>query len=105
MMETTQNYLFVALKLLGALGLLIYGMKMMSEALQKLAGPQLRYILSKMTTNRFTGMLTGTLATCAVQSSSATTVGRTADAGTGHQYHHGSEHRNDADGVDHVAGL
>ena len=74
MMETTQNYLFVALKLLGALGLLIYGMKMMSEALQKLAGPQLRYILSKMTTNRFTGMLTGTLATCAVQSSSATTV-------------------------------
>ena len=56
-METTQNYLFVALKLLGALGLLIYGMKMMSEALQKLAGPQLRYILSKMTTNRFTGML------------------------------------------------
>ena len=74
MMETTQNYLLVALKLLGALGLLIYGMKMMSEALQKLAGPQLRYILSKMTTNRFTGMLTGTLATCAVQSSSATTV-------------------------------
>ena len=74
MMETTQNYLFVALKLLGALGLLIYGMKMMSEALQKIAGPQLRYILSKMTTNRFTGMLTGTLATCAVQSSSATTV-------------------------------
>ena len=73
-METTQNYLFVALKLLGALGLLIYGMKMMSEALQKIAGPQLRYILSKMTTNRFTGMLTGTLATCAVQSSSATTV-------------------------------
>ena len=64
-METTQNYLFVALKLLGALGLLIYGMKMMSEALQKIAGPQLRFILSKMTTNRFTGMLTGTLATCA----------------------------------------
>ena len=74
MMETTQNYFLVALKLLGALGLLIYGMKMMSEALQKIAGPQLRYILSKMTTNRFTGMLTGTMATCAVQSSSATTV-------------------------------
>ena len=73
-METTQNYFLVALKLLGALGLLIYGMKMMSEALQKIAGPQLRYILSKMTTNRFTGMLTGTMATCAVQSSSATTV-------------------------------
>ena len=48
-METTQNYLFVALKLLGAVGLLIYGMKMMSEALQKIAGPQLRYILSMMT--------------------------------------------------------
>ena len=64
----------VSLKLLGALGLLIYGMKMMSEALQKLAGPQLRHILAKMTTNRLTGMLTGTLVTSAVQSSSATTV-------------------------------
>jgi len=62
------------MKLLGALGLLIYGMRMMSNALQKLAGPQLRHILGKMTTNRFTGMLTGTLVTCAVQSSSATTV-------------------------------
>ena len=64
----------VALKLLGALGLLIYGMKMMSEALQKMAGPQLRHILRRMTTNRLTGMLTGTVVTCAVQSSSATTV-------------------------------
>lgn len=64
----------VALQLLGSLGLLIYGMKMMSEALQKMAGPQLRHILAKMTTNRLTGMLTGTLVTCAVQSSSATTV-------------------------------
>ena len=64
----------VSLKLLGALGLLIYGMKMMSDALQKLAGPQLRHILAKMTTNRLTGMLTGTMVTCAVQSSSATTV-------------------------------
>ena len=62
------------LQLLGALGLLIYGMRMMSEALQKMAGPQLRHILAKMTTNRLTGMLTGTLVTCAVQSSSATTV-------------------------------
>ena len=74
MMETTQNYLFISLKLLGALGLLIFGMKMMSEALQKMAGPQLRHVLAKMTTNRLTGMLTGTLVTCAVQSSSATTV-------------------------------
>ena len=64
----------VSLKLLGALGLLIYGMKMMSEALQKMAGAQLRHILAKMTTNRLTGMLTGTFITCAVQSSSATTV-------------------------------
>ncbi len=73
-METTHDYLFISLKLLGALGLLIFGMKMMSEALQKLAGPQLRHVLAKMTTNRLTGMLTGTMVTCAVQSSSATTV-------------------------------
>lgn len=59
---------------MGALALLIYGMKVMSEALQKMAGPQLRHILATMTTNRLTGMLTGTLVTCAVQSSSATTV-------------------------------
>ena len=70
----TQDYLMIGMKLLGALGLLIYGMRMMSEALQKMAGPQLRHILAKMTTNRVTGMLTGTLVTCAVQSSSATTV-------------------------------
>ena len=74
MMETTQDYVMVSLKLLGALGLLIYGMKMMSEALQKVAGPQLRHILAKMTTNRLTGMLTGTMVTSIVQSSSATTV-------------------------------
>ena len=73
-METTQNYVMMSLNLLGALGLLIYGMKMMSEALQKMAGPQLRHILARMTTNRLTGVLTGTFATCAVQSSSATTV-------------------------------
>ena len=64
----------ITLRLLGALGLLIFGMRMMSDALQKMAGPQLRHILAKMTTNRFTGMLTGTAVTCAVQSSSATTV-------------------------------
>ena len=73
-METSPNYLMIALRLLGALGLLIYGMRMMSEALQKIAGPQLRRILAKMTTNRLSGMLTGTAVTCAVQSSSATTV-------------------------------
>jgi phosphate:Na+ symporter len=65
---------FIAMKLLGALALLIFGMKMMSESLQKLAGPQLRHILGAMTTNRFTGMLTGVLVTSTVQSSSATTV-------------------------------
>ena len=73
-METNHNYVIITLQLLGSLGLLIYGMKMMSEALQKMAGPQLRHILAKMTTNRLTGMMTGTLITCAVQSSSATTV-------------------------------
>ena len=64
----------IAFKLLGSLALLIYGMKMMSEALQKLAGPSLRHVLAKMTTNRFTGMLTGMFVTAAVQSSTATTV-------------------------------
>ena len=73
-MESNQNYVMLALQLLGSLGLLIYGMRMMSEALQKMAGPGLRHILAKMTTNRVTGMLTGALVTCAVQSSSATTV-------------------------------
>ena len=68
------NYLFITIKLLGALGLLIYGMKAMSDALQKMAGPQLRHVLSRITTNRFTGMLSGAFVTCAVQSSSATTV-------------------------------
>ncbi len=73
-MESSQDYLLVTLKLLGSLGLLIFGMKMMSEALQKMAGSQLRHVLSAMTTNRFMGMLTGAFVTCAVQSSSATTV-------------------------------
>ena len=64
----------IVLKLVGALALLIYGMKVMSEALQKMAGSQLRHILGAMTTNRLTGMLTGTFITTAVQSSTATTV-------------------------------
>ena len=70
----TNDYIIITIKLLGALALLIYGMKVMSEALQKLAGSQLRHILGAMTTNRFTGMLTGTFVTAAVQSSTATTV-------------------------------
>ena len=71
---TTGEYILIFSKILGSLALLIYGMKVMSEALQKMAGSQLRHILGAMTTNRFTGMLTGTFITCAVQSSSATTV-------------------------------
>lgn len=65
--------LFV-LKLLGSIALLIYGMKVMSEALQKMAGPQLRHLLGAMTSNRFSGVATGALVTVAVQSSAATTV-------------------------------
>jgi phosphate:Na+ symporter len=52
----------------------MFGMKSMSESLQKMAGPQLRHVLGAMTTNRFTGMLTGMLVTASVQSSTATTV-------------------------------
>lgn len=70
----TSDYSIIFMKIMGSLALLIYGMKVMSEALQKMAGSQLRHILGAMTTNRFTGMLTGTFITCAVQSSSATTV-------------------------------
>jgi len=62
------------LKLLGSLALLMYGMKSMSESLQKMAGPALRHTLQAMTTNRFTGILTGALVTASVQSSTATTV-------------------------------
>ena len=73
-MDTSPSLIMLIFTILGSLGLLIFGMKSMSEALQKMAGPQLRHILGKMTTNRFTGMLTGVLVTAAVQSSTATTV-------------------------------
>ncbi len=66
--------IWVIFKLLGSLALLMFGMKSMSEALQKMAGPQLRHVLGAMTTNRFTGVLTGMSVTAAVQSSTATTV-------------------------------
>ena len=66
--------IWIFFKLLGSLALLMFGMKTMSEALQKMAGPQLRHVLGAMTTNRFTGMLTGMLVTASVQSSTATTV-------------------------------
>ena len=65
---------WIIFKLLGSLALLMFGMKSMSESLQKMAGPQLRHVLGAMTTNRVTGMLTGTLVTASVQSSTATTV-------------------------------
>lgn len=60
--------------LLGAVGLFLYGMKVMSEGLQKAAGDRLRNILSAMTRNRFTGLLTGCAITALIQSSSASTV-------------------------------
>ena len=66
--------IIIIFKLIGAIALLIYGMKAMSEALQKMAGSQLRHVLGAMTTNRFTGMLTGMFVTASVQSSAATTV-------------------------------
>ena len=66
--------IWIFFKIIGSLALLIYGMKVMSEALQKMAGSHLRHILATMTKNRFTGMLTGMFVTCSVQSSSATTV-------------------------------
>ena len=62
------------ISLLGALGFFIYGMKVMSEGIQKVAGSKMRQILSAMTSNRFKGVFTGFLLTALVQSSSATTV-------------------------------
>ncbi|MDE5419829.1 Na/Pi cotransporter family protein [Labilibaculum sp. DW002] len=62
------------LTLIGSLGLFLYGMKLMSEALQKVAGEKMRSILSAMTSNRVKGVMTGVLITALIQSSSATTV-------------------------------
>ena len=73
--------IWVIFKLLGSLALLMFGMKSMSEALQKMAGPQLRHVLGAMTTNRFTGMLTGML---------------------GHFSHYGCKYRYDSYGMDYV---
>lgn len=66
--------IFELLKLIGSLGLFLYGMKLMSESLQKLAGNKMRQILTAMTSNRVTGVLTGIFITALIQSSSATTV-------------------------------
>ena len=60
--------------LIGSVALLMYGMKVMSEGLQKMAGSKLRNVLGTMTTNRFTGLLTGAFITTSIQSSTATTV-------------------------------
>jgi phosphate:Na+ symporter len=69
------NYGFLDfLTLVGSLGLFLYGMKLMSEALQKVAGDKMRTILAKMTSNPVKGVFTGLLITAIIQSSSATTV-------------------------------
>ena len=62
------------LTLIGSLGFFLFGMKLMSEALQKVAGDKMRGILASMTSNRLKGLLTGVLITAVIQSSSATTV-------------------------------
>ncbi len=69
MQELTQ-----ILVLIGSVAMLMYGMKVMSEGLQKMAGSKLRNVLGTMTTNRFTGLLTGAFITTSIQSSTATTV-------------------------------
>lgn len=66
--------LFDFLQLIGSLGIFIYGMKIFSEGLQKIAGGKLRGILKGMTTNQFTGIFTGFAATAVTQSSTTTTV-------------------------------
>ena len=73
-MKETISIIGGVLTLIGALGLFLYGMKLMSEALQKVAGSKMRQILAAMTNNRLKGVLTGVLVTTTIQSSSATTV-------------------------------
>ncbi len=69
------NYSFLDfLSLIGAVGLFLYGMKIMSEGLQKTAGDRMRSIMSAMTKNRFAGLFTGIFITALIQSSSASTV-------------------------------
>ena len=93
---------FDFLRLIGSLGLFLYGMKIMSEGLQKFAGDSLRRILTAMTTNRVTGVLTGVLITALIQSSSATTVMVVSFVNAGlltltpiHRCHNGSQYRYD----------
>lgn len=68
------NLIFTTLTIIGALGFFIYGMKIMSEGIQKVAGSRLRDILGAMTSNRISGVFTGFIITTIIQSSSATTV-------------------------------
>lgn len=65
---------FIVFKLLGSLALLMFGMKALSDGLQKMAGPQMRLWLQRMTSNRFMGMIMGMTVTAAIQSSTATTL-------------------------------
>lgn len=68
------SIVFTVFKIIGSLGFFIYGMKVMSEGIQKAAGNSLRRILGAMTKNRYLGVFAGFLITAIVQSSSATTV-------------------------------
>ena len=77
------------LKLLGCLGLLMYGTRLMGESLQQLAGDRLRHILDSLTTNRFTSLLTGALVTAMIQSSTAASL-MTAHTRPSPAYPHGS---------------
>ena len=97
------------LALLGSLALFLYGMKIMSEGLQKFAGDRLRSILTAMTTNRVTGVLTGMLITALIQSlfcynrnGGQLCKRRLADAFPIYRGDYGSEHRNYGDGVDYL---
>ncbi|MBT3637730.1 MAG: Na/Pi cotransporter family protein [Opitutae bacterium] len=71
---TTWDFIVRLLYVLGGLGIFLFGMRVMSEGIQKVAGEGMRRIMATMTQNRFFGLMTGLLVTCLVQSSSATTV-------------------------------
>ena len=110
-MDTSQ-YLVIFFQILGSLALLIYGMKVMSEALQKMAGSQLRHILGAMTTNRFTGMLTGTFIylcrselLCNYRYDGFFCKCRFADFSPSYFRYYGCQHWYHVYGMDYVAGL
>ena len=71
---TTWEFIVGFLYVLGGLGIFLFGMRVMSEGIQKVAGEGMRRIMATMTQNRFFGLFTGLFVTCLVQSSSATTV-------------------------------